>query len=473
MNKRILLIFISLQLSLLAIAQNTRLQNNSFADTGLQAYPDTSSLLNAFKKGRFNLRFRYFFMNTLNEQNLADYYANAIGGALRYETAKFHNFQLAIGGSTAFNIGSSDLAKADAVTGLFSRYEVGLFNIQHPASKKDISRLDELYLKYSFKNSYIKAGRQFIKSTFINLQDGRMNATAVEAVWAEINQVKKINFQLGWIWKISPRGTANWYSPGASMGIYSTGVNADGTKSGYANNIKSSGVAVFQLQAALTKNIKLSVADMYLLNVSNSSLTQVDYSYTLKNSAAIFAGVQAITQFAVKDGGNKNQPQTYMLKGSRSFTFGGKIGWKNTHWETSFNYNRITKTGRYLSPREWGLEPFFTFLARERNEGFADVQAVMGKVIYLIPKARFKALLAAGYFHLPDVKNYEFNKYGLPSYTQINVDVNYGFSNALKGLAIQLLIIKKLNQGETYGIKNYVINKVNMVQYNIILNYNL
>lgn len=471
MKKEILLTLIAMQIVLLAIAQDSREQKTNPAIISQQPIPDTTSLLNAFKKGVLNVHLRYFFMNTHNEQNLSNYYANAIGGGLRYETAKFHNFQLAIGGLAAFNIGSSDLTKADPVTGLLSRYEPRLFNLKSPGSKKDVGRLDEFYLKYNFKKSYIKVGRQYIKSTFINLQDGRMSPTAVEAVWAEISQLKKVNFQLGWVWKISPRGTAKWYSPGASMGVYSTGVNADGTKSGYANRIKSIGVALLQMQAAVTKNIRLLVADMYLQNVSNSSLIEFDYSHALQNSSTIFAGLQGITQFAIKYGGNVDQSTTYMLKAGRSLTFGGRVGWKNAHWETSLNYNRITKNGRYLTPREWGLEPFFTFLARERNEGFADVHAVMGKIIYLIPQARVKTSLAAGYYHLPDVKNYAFNKYGLPSYTQINGDVNYAFSKALRGVTAQLLVVTKLNEGETYGDKKNIFNKVNMVQYNVILNY--
>ncbi len=122
-------------------------------------------------------------------------------------------------------------------------------------------------------------------------------------------------------------------------------------------------------------------------------------------------------------------------------------------------------------PREWGRDPFFTFLPRERNEGFGDVHAFMGKVNYHFPKARIKTSLAAGYYHLPDVKNYRLNKYGLPSYTQVNADIRYSFNKLLKGLEAQVLVAGKFNQGETYNNKNYVFNKVNMAQYNFVLNY--
>lgn len=47
-------------------------------------------------------------------------------------------------------------------------------------------------------------------------------------------------------------------------------------------------------------------------------------------------------------------------------------------------------------PREWGREPFFTFLPRERNEGFGDVHALMGKLSYNNSKISVKTSLAVG-----------------------------------------------------------------------------
>ena len=146
-------------------------------------------------------------------------------------------------------------------------------------------------------------------------------------------------------------------------------------------------------------------------------------------------------------------------------------GWKNKEIEVSMNYNRITDHGRYLMPREWGREPFFTFLPRERNEGFGDAHAVMGKINYSITKIKLKLSLAAGYYKLPDVKNFRLNKYGLPSYTQINADIRYTFPKKFSGLEAQLLIAGKINSGETYNNAKFVINKTNMVLYNFVLNY--
>ena len=121
-------------------------------------------------------------------------------------------------------------------------------------------------------------------------------------------------------------------------------------------------------------------------------------------------------------------------------------------------------------PREWGHDPFYTFMPRERNEGFGDVTALTINTTFKSPK-RLKLELGAGYFELPDVKNFVLNKYGIPSYSQLNADVMYRFARHLKGLEAHFLYVRKERIGNDYGNERYVINKVNMNHVNLILNY--
>jgi hypothetical protein len=95
----------------------------------------------------------------------------------------------------------------------------------------------------------------------------------------------------------------------------------------------------------------------------------------------------------------------------------------------------------------------------------------MAKIDYKVPHTRFKTSVAAGYYKLPDVKNYALNKYGMPSYSQINSDFRYTFDRGLQGLEAQLLLVAKFNAGETYGNTKMIINKVNMFQSNFVLNF--
>ena len=108
---------------------------------------------------------------------------------------------------------------------------------------------------------------------------------------------------------------------------------------------------------------------------------------------------------------------------------------------------------------------------RERNEGLGDVHAIVLKINYKIPKYRITTAAALGHYNLPDVINYRLNKYGMPSYNQLNIDLRYKFSGLLKGLESQLLLVYKSNTGNTYGNNKYMINKTDMSLWNLVLNY--
>ncbi len=455
-----------------AVSQHQELSEKAQMYKGAKSTSlDTSSLLYAFKSGKVHGHFRYFFMSSQNASGLTDYYANAVGGGLRYETGKFHSFQMAVSGFYVFNIGSSDFSKSDPETGMYNRYESSLFDIKDPENKKDIDRLEELYLKYNHSNSSVILGRQLINTPFVNLQDGRMRPTGVEGLWFDVNEIKNTKIEGGWLYNISPRATVKWFNAGESIGIYPTGVNPDGTKSGYTENVESKGIAMLGVSTSVHKKLKLQIWEMFTENVFNSFLLQADFNKTLNNHSSWNAGLQVIRQDALNDGGNINQSLTYFPKGHKSFTFGAKLGYTEKDFNVSLNYNRITAAGRYLVPREWGRDPFFTFMPRERNEGFGNVHALMAKVGYTPLGKKIRSSFSAGYFDMPDVQDFRLNKYGLPTYIQLNTDVRYQFTGFLKGMETQLLVVGKINKGNIYNNNKYVFNKVNMMSYNFVVNY--
>ena len=449
----------------------TMAQNEMWKGAAQQDQADTTTLLYAFKKGKVNGHIRYFFMATDNQRGLTDYYANAIGGGIRYETAPFKHFQLGVSGFIVFNIGSSNLTKPDPHTNVNNKYEIGLFDVQDPANRNDIDRLEELYIKYSWKKSKVTFGRQLINTPFINLQDGRMRPSEVGGWYAEINEINRTKVEGGYLYEMSPRGTVRWFHVGESIGIYPQGVNQDGTKSGYAGNLDSRGIGLLGVTHQVSKTISIKAYDVFVENIFNTILLQADFSYPLRNNHKFVASMQYIRQDAVKDGGNADPAKAYFEKGGHSGVWGVRAGWENKRWQTSLNYTRITEEGRFLMPREWGREPFFTFLPRERNDGAGDVNAVMMKVTHTIPKAGLRLQAAAGYYDLPDVNNFRLNKFGMPSYTQFNFDVRYEFEGFLKGLDWQLLYVYKGKAGNVHGNNKYVINKVNMSLWNVVFNY--
>ncbi|MGB4398792.1 MAG: OprD family outer membrane porin, partial [Daejeonella sp.] len=339
----------------------TQAENHNQRDSVRISARDSTSLSSAFSRGQLKGLIRYFFMATDNEKGLTDYYAHALGGGLSYETASYHGFQLAAGIYSVVNLGSSDMTQSDPETGQYSRYEMSLFDIDIPDKKIDINRLEEAYLKYNFKESKIILGRQLINTPFVNMQDGRIHPTAVEGAWLEWNEFKGVKIEGGWLYTISPRGTSDWYKAGNSIGIYPVGLDETGTKSKYFGAVESGGVALAGITKRI-KKIKLQAWDVLTENVFNTAMLQAETQHSLKEKSSLFASAQFIRQDGVNNGGNDDPTKRYFKKGGISMTFGANAGWKNDQWETSINYNRITAHGRYLMPREWGRDPFFTFM---------------------------------------------------------------------------------------------------------------
>lgn len=433
--------------------------------------PDSNSLLQAFRKGQLHGHFRYYFMATDNQQGLTDYYANAAGGGIKFVTAPYHGFQLGISGFLIYNLKSADFTVPDANTKQPNRYEIGLFDQEDPSNKSNINRIEELFLSYRWKKNRVALGKQLINTPFINLQDGRMRPTSVEGIWTNIRSLPKLTIEGGYLYAISPRGTTRWFSPGKSLGIYPVGVNPDGSRSGYYGHTSSRGLFLAGITYRIHPKLSLMGWEFWADNLFNTALLQADYSAPLQDGSKWIAGLQAIRQDAVGNGGNDSAKYTYYPTGNKAISVGARVGWENKRWQASLNVNRITSQGRYLIPREWGRDPFYTFMPRERNEGLGDVNAYMARVRYHFLKARLKSEIALGYFDLPAANNYRLNKYGFPSYSQINIDLRYTFKGIFQGTELQLLYVYKGKAGNSFGNNKYIFNKVNMSSWNMVLNF--
>jgi hypothetical protein len=407
-------------------------------------------------------------MGTDNRAGLTDYFANAIGGGLKFETDTFRHFQLGLSGFYIFNIGSSDLTRRDPNTGGLSRYESGQFDIRDLKNKHDLDRLEELYLKYSRGKSTFVFGRQSIKSPFINLQDGRMRPTAESGVWFEsLGDVKNWEFRVGYLFEISPRGTLEWFQIGESVGLYGAGVDETGSRSLYPGKLESKAILLGNLTFQKSPSFKIQYWTLAAHNLFHTQWLQAEGHLP----KGWFWGFQAMAQGRLGDGGNPDPNFAFVSRNWKSYSVGGRLGWKSQTWETSLNYTRITSHGRFLMPREWGREPFFTFMARERNEGSGDVHAGVVRISKSFPKYRLRPELAVGYYNLPDPGFALLNKYGMPSYGQINLGLKHEFSGPATGLEAELLAVYKTNLGQTQGNLNYIFNKVDLFHFNAILNF--
>ena len=430
-----------------------------------------NNLLEAFEHGHFHGNFRSYFMATDNTQQLSDYYALAAGGGLHFSTAPWHGFSFGIGGLFNYNLASSDLSAKDSLTGAVNRYEIGLFDVEDPKNRDDLDRIEELWLRYQWRTSRITLGQQSIQTPFVNYQDGRMRPTAEAGIWAEMNEVKNTKIEGGWLWKISPRSTVDWYGIGESIGLYPKGLNPDGTGSGYPENLESAGIGVLGITRHLGSRVKVQVWDQYVENIFNTAFAQADYVHPLNNGHKLLWGLQLTHQDALAYGGNEDASKTYFAKGGRSNVVSTQAGWQHGGWQALAAYTRIGSGGRFLSPREWGREPFYTFMPRERVEGSGDSHSVTGRVNWHAKNKKLRLEATYGRFYLTDVKNYALNKYAFPAFNQFNFDVRYSFGGMFEGLRAQFLYVWKGRLGEVYDNEKYVINKVDMSHFNLILNY--
>lgn len=434
-----------------------------------KSFYDTGAIAKAFQYGTLQGHFRYFFMNTINEGGLSDYYANSGGGGIRYETAPYRGLQFAVSGFYIFNLHSSPLGVIDTLAFNGNRYELGLFDIEDPENKKDLDRLEEFYIKYNYKESHITFGRQLINTPFINLQDGRMRPTGVEGVWFNILDIPKTKIEGGYLWAVSPRSTVRWYYIGESLGLYGVGVNPDGTRSGYSGHINSHYVASLGIHRDIAKH-RFHIWNFHVDNLFNSTMFQADLNFP-KGNGKFIAGLQAIKQYGIENGGNDTVGLRYIDPNATSSVYSARLGWLDPKNQVTLNYTRITKEGRYLMPREWGRDPFYTFMPRERNEGMGDVHAIVAKYTRKLPVNHSQATLMLGHFKLPDIRNFALNKYGFPSYFQANIDLRHQFLGTWTGLEAQILYVHKWGMANDYDNPRYQFNKVDVSNISFVLNY--
>ncbi len=432
------------------------------------------SLCNMLHKlGVFEGHFRSFFMSTINRGEFPDYYALAMGGGLAYFSPVIKNFQIGLSGFTIYNVSSSVLHPNPPFS---NRYEIQLFDITDPDNHSDLDRLEDLYLRYYFSqkhHSYIQIGKFHLQTPLVNLQDGRMRPNLQEGLWGEWNNWEKLKLKGGWIWRTSPRGTVQWFTIGQSVGIYSRGRAVNGLPSDYAGKVLPHGIFTGNITYIPAKPLTIELWNYYVDKIFNTSLLKSEWKKKTEHREWL-AGIQYLYQRSLM---NNILPveQQYITHSARSHTISTRIGFtrlrNNEKW--FINYTRITSHGRFLFPREWGVEPFYTFMFRERLEGAGNAHGIMMQNIRPIDKSgRFTFHTQAGIFVMPSVQDVALNKYNMPSFYHLNVRGNYRFTGFLHGLHADVLYSYKGNlvRGLEVTPANYH-NKVNNHLLSVVLDY--
>lgn len=433
---------------------------------------ENDSLINILHNmGTFEGHLRNFLMTTTNHGDFPDYYALGVGGGLGYYSPVVKGFQLGMSGFIIYNLASSSLAPAPPYS---NRYEVGLFDITNPDNHEDLDRLEDLYLRYYFKanqESFIQMGKFHLKTPLINLQDGRMRPNLQEGIWSEWKEWNSVTLKGGWLWRTSPRSTIHWYNIGESL-VYPNGRATNGNKATYTGQVQSNGIAIANLGWKPTKQVDYQFWNYYVDHLFNMSLNKIEYRKK-SGPKTWMVGLQYFWQRSLFQDTLDIEKQ-YINKQETSHTLSARVSvLTNRHEEWSVNYTRITQHGRFLFPREWGIEPFYTFMQRERNEGAGDVHATMVQhKRYLDKNSHWELIAAGGMYWMPSVEDARLNKYSMPSYYQLNARSRYRFQGLLTGLNLEVLYVYKGSLvPELEAQPAFYHNKIDMHHISVVVDY--
>lgn len=422
------------------------------------------SVADFLKKGKVGGSTRVYFMFTDNQKGLTDYNGLGVGAGIAYHTPTIKGFSAGMSGYFISNVLSSDFTQVDVTTQNPNRYELGLFDVTDPTNKYELTRLEELWIQYKVKKTSLKLGKYVPENLFINGQDGRMRPTMVQGILFKTEH-KANQVELQWISRMSPRSTVKWYSVQETFGIYPSGRNPDGSPSEYFQNTETSGILIAQVTNSAVKNTKVRLGSILVPNVIQTYYFNPEFT-----NSSFLGGLLLVGQSPLGNGGNEEISKAFATQADESIVISGQIGKKLDKHRIDLNFTTIRSSGRFLMPREWGREPFYTFMARERNEGMGNVNAISTNV-QLVIKPQFTTRLSYGKFFVPDVTKTAQNKYGLPSYNQFNLLFTYAPKNFLQGLVVKGLYVNKSLMDNNQQNPKFIFNKVNLSLYNFILDF--
>jgi len=136
------------------------------------ATEDTNTLAYAFANGEVSGQIRAGYINFNPEVSEPTNYTTALGGQLKYETARYYGF----------NVGAA-LYTSHAISGLSGNKRRGKYNYEL-AGDNHYDTLAEAYIGYKFESFEINGGRVRIDTPYADSDDIRMTPNTFEGVVA-------------------------------------------------------------------------------------------------------------------------------------------------------------------------------------------------------------------------------------------------------------------------------------------------
>ncbi|KAB1064798.1 hypothetical protein [Salibacter halophilus] len=430
---------------------------------------DIENLSEFFSKGKFNGQIRNYFMATVHHSTLPNYWTNATGGSLKFQTAKFHGFSLGVTGNIAFKTFSSELYN-DSSPQLSAKWESELYDLNETNFDKTHTRFDELYLSYEQENIRVTIGSQNIdQEPLLQQLDGRMMPFVYQGIWSEYQHAKGKSF-LGVINGIGSRGMTNWYSLNDGIGIIGRGLQPDGTISNYRKKSDTRALVVAGHQHKIGKKWSVNLWTNWLDRIYGIHWLEGHYE-----NENILAGVQYVFQHALPKQEQLDYNHRYYQPGENANIIAAKLGTKLSNWLLTGNYLHTFEGGRFLYPRELGRDNFFTSEPRSWQDGFGNSDVMKLKANYRINNSKYGDINAGfAYNRIFSVsqKDLENNKYAIPPYSQLTSDIQYSFNGMLKGLDLRFIYIYRISDENITIPEKNMFYRTYFSHYNLIVNVN-
>ncbi|ADR23080.1 hypothetical protein MATR_30710 [Marivirga tractuosa] len=382
-----------------------------------------------FKKGHVSGLFRSNSIQTYRPKSEIFSAASGLGGRIYYHSAYWHGFQMGIGGIYTYNILSTDLSDSPE-TPYIPKWERQLFDLENPDNKHDLDRLEELFIKYRYKDSYIKIGKMLVNTPLVNPQDSRMKPSAFQGIWLDWNEGHRFELNGGFFNKVSPRSTTEWIPTNESIRLYDHLLDPENEDA----SIKTRGLIILGGHYIPNETIRFHSWQYYIDKVSLLSFNQIEYHRTKTK-----LGFQYLYQHSLGE-------NHYLNLNHQAHLLSGHLKWINDKWQLSYNQT-LSLTGDALKfPAEWGAEPFYTFISRHRIEGLDNINSKAIK-IDLQPFDGWNALNIGVYgIHTRFGTDLKGN-----SLTQFSIDLQTHFRGDWKALKLRLLNSYFHSNGITEG----------------------
>lgn len=416
-----------------------------------------------------DVHYRAFWMNTTYPGfDFRSDYALGMSLNLGAKLSYRKDWHFGIGYRMFGNVFSSEFWIPDPVSGKPSRYEPGLFDLENPRDRF-FGTLETLYLGYEGAKFGFNIGRIGIDRDWINAQDGRLSPTFMEGLYTWFKPDERWKFSIWAINRFSIRGSKNWLNPGETIGLFPVGRSELGSPSEYAGNTHSPWAGIVEIDRNWKEGWKLHYSNTMAANLFTTSMLQIEKRRKLENSSWMY-GLQMGYQSGIGEGGDADPVIRYKNPEDRNYSISTRVLWKPRNWTLHMNYTHVDGKGRWLSPREWGKDVWYTFIPRERNEGNSQLDALTAHVAYRLKNIPMSFYTWGGLHWLPDLSDAQANKYNMPSYRQINLGMKYQPEN-IKGLDVHLMLISKEPMNSEGLTNGQIFNKVEMLHFNAIVNW--